>query len=185
MATLTEAHFNHVQNIQAKQRVLSDILVELYDKANMQVKQAISDFVYKAADIDGHASKHHAYGLICKGTHYSNKPHVAPWNTIAITLPNEYTAEFVSLIDFLDTISSEESIVSNHIRQILNVSETLSDVYYLLNTHVHKFLPENNLPDAISEAAINYKTDPKNKYAEYDSLIAERVFTNLILKNII
>lgn len=183
MTTATEANAIRTASILVRERCLTHLIDQLYFNPIKQVETAIQEYVYKAADINGHASKYKPYSLVHNGEYYCTHPGAAPWHTEHIMLPEEFSEEFASLCTFLATIKAEMARAYNFIKLILLVSKSAADIYYLLNSHVHKHIPiaQDNAP--ISKEAESFKKT-KNYKAD-DELLSERLFTNLLLKNII
>ena len=170
-------------SIWAKKEIVEKVIHDLYNVPMHHLETRIRNYINKAAYALGHRRVDQCYMITFEGENYFSQTGLhKPWEAVECVLQPDVEETFKSLLLHHNELNHERHIIENYLTQFLNHCESNADVWYLMPKAVHPYLPladnTNNTDEPTNMAVKCQVTRPG-----YDSLINERLLTNLLIKN--
>lgn len=165
---------------------MRDSIVEhLFKHVDEQLQKLIEKIILKSA-IEKGLSALGCYFVIENGIiYYSNFPAAYETN-INISIPEKYAEKFSMLCEMGVSIEMEKIVISSYLRDILNHCETIGDVQLFIEDKYLESIARPRIAIQAEPLAIaHFKyTVASGKKQEFDTLMKDRVITNLLIKNL-
>lgn len=170
-------------SVWAKTEIVETVIHDLYNVPLHHLERRMQSYIKNAAYAAGSRKVDQCYMLTFEGENYfSMFGEHNPWSCVPCYLDPEVELTFKELVTHRDALKYERHIIDNYLTQFLNHCESSADVWHLMPKAIHPYLP---LPENTNQ------TDKPNAMAlkcqitrpGYDSLINERLLTNLLIKN--
>lgn len=162
------------------------LLVRLFTKAKKQVIQLISELIMlnaKELELSITQRYYFAYG---DSLYYSPIPRVAFYNTMEVELQDHLLKRFEMMYDMSMALEREEIIIKSYFTDVLNHSESISDVKRILPTEYTRKDYEFAKSERLSQTAKEYiqKIEASGKRKINETKLKKRTLANLVIKNL-